>query len=320
MQLTWRNGLDKAEADETMSLLGDAETGDGVAPVGEHVILRLRAHSDVVHQIEPVQADVAGSEHFVVRDSGGTLAGYAHVDTADAPNGLLVAELAVHPEYRRRGVGKRLIQALLERAELPAELPEDTERLKVWSHGEHPGALRLAEQFGFFRARELWRMGRDLAEADETGKAGASLPEGVSIRPFRPGRDEAEVVRVNHRAFSWHPEQGEMSERDLQVKQREDWFDPNGFLLAVDQQDRLLGFHWTKVHPDSTGEVYVVGVDPDARGSGLGKELTLAGMRHLREIGCPQVMLYVEGDNTAAVALYQRLGFQRWDTDVQFSH
>lgn len=109
-----------------------------------------------------------------------------------------------------------------------------------------------------------------------------------------------------------------MTEQDLRAKEREEWFDPAGFLLAVDGRDRLLGFHWTKVHPDGMGEVYVIGVDPDAQGGGLGRSLTVAGLRHLGDHGCRQVMLYVEGDNAPAIKVYQRLGFEKWDTDVQF--
>lgn len=328
VQLTWRNGLDGNEAAEVMGLLSEVADADGVAPAGEHVILRLQAHKGVVEQIEPVQADVDGSEHFVVRGADGVLVGYAHLDTAaEADSGALVAELAVHPEHRGQGNGAKLIEALLERAELPARpeahtlLAEDepagtaAESLLIWSHGEHPGALRLAERFGFARSRELWRMGRELAGSELLQ---AELPDGVTIRPFRTGQDEAAVVRVNHRAFWWHPEQGDMTEQELVDKQQQDWFDPAGFLLAVDNAGELLGFHWTKTHPDGTGEVYVVGVDPEARGGGLGRSLTVAGLRHLQEIGCRQVMLYVEGDNGPAVRVYERLGFQRWDTDVQF--
>lgn len=322
VHLTWRNGLDEAEAAEVMTLLVETEAADGVAPVGEHVILRLKAHRGVSEQIEPVQADVGGSEHFVVRDTGGSLVGYAHLDTVGegdaASGGPLVAELAVHPNHRGRGAGTKLVEALLERAELPLAAPAEqrtADGLRIWSHGEHPAALRLAGKYGFGRSRELWRMGRDLAGMELPE---AVLPEGVSVRAFRPGQDEAAVVRVNHRAFSWHPEQGGMDAAELRGKQREDWFDSDGFLLAVSPSDELLGFHWTKIHPDRTGEVYVLGVDPNTQGSGLGRALTIAGIRYLQQVGCPRVMLYVEADNGPAVRVYQRLGFQRWDVDVQF--
>ncbi|NUT54338.1 MAG: mycothiol synthase, partial [Saccharothrix sp.] len=168
---------------------------------------------------------------------------------------------------------------------------------------------------GYRKVRELLRLRRAL-DADLPAPV---LPEGVALRPFEPGRDEAAVVHVNHRAFSWHPEQGAMSVEDLRRKEEEPWFDPAGFLLAVDAGGRLLGVHWTKAHSASLGEVYVVGVDPDAQGGGLGKAITLAGLAHLRDTGRTEVMLYVESDNAAALAVYTRLGFRRWDSDAQYA-
>ena len=111
----------------------------------------------------------------------------------------------------------------------------------------------------------------------------------------------------------------------LAERMAEAWFDPEGLLLAVDEDERLLGFHWTKVHwvkggPD-LGEVYVVAIDPSTQGRGPGRQLTLAGLHHLVEKGVPEVHLYVESDNAAALAVYGRLGFehQASDTHVQYT-
>jgi len=117
----------------------------------------------------------------------------------------------------------------------------------------------------------------------------------------------------------------------------EDWFDPAGVFLAERADGgpgdgELLAFHWTKVHGAThhndadgsphghapIGEVYVVGVSPAAQGRGLGRFVTLVGLRHMRERGLNQAMLYVDADNTAAVRTYTGLGFGRWDVDVQF--
>jgi mycothiol synthase len=68
------------------------------------------------------------------------------------------------------------------------------------------------------------------------------------------------------------------------------------------------------------GEVYVLGVDPAAQGGGLGRALTLVGLRHLRDRGVRGVLLYVEADNPAAIRLYTSLGFTRAAIDVMYGH
>lgn len=246
--------------------------------------------------------------------------GVVHLNTRGDAAGRPVAELVVRPADRGHGIGAELTSRLLDRIGIePTETPGD--RLRVWAHGDSPAAAALAARFGFRRARTMNRLRRDLADLPAY-----SLPDGVTLRPFRPGRDEDAVTEVNHLAFEWHPEQGAMTADDVRAAEAEPWFDADGFLLAVDADDRLLGFHWTKVHPDAgdgrpIGEVYVVGVRPDAQGGGLGRGLTMAGLHHLRaRRGMDRVMLYVESDNQAALAVYAKVGFTLWDADVQYAH
>jgi mycothiol synthase len=289
--LSWFDELTSQQAAEVSALLKEAERVDGVAPVGEAVLMRMRPGA-------------TGSAHLLAR-AGGELVGYAHVDLLGDADGNKVAELAVHPAHRRKGLGAQVVTAVAERAE----------PLRIWAHGGHPGASAIAAKLGFRKVRELLRMGRELTE----DLRGSPLPDGLRLRAFVPGRDEAAVVEVNRRAFSWHPEQGAMTVEDVRRKEREPWFDAAGFLLVVDGEDRLRGFHWTKVHSADLGEVYVVGVDPDAQGGGLGGALTVAGLEHLRDVGLRRVMLYVESDNVPAVRVYTRLGFTVWDSDVQYA-
>jgi mycothiol synthase len=143
------------------------------------------------------------------------------------------------------------------------------------------------------------------------------FPPGATLRTFRPGRDEEEWLRLNSRAFAKHPEQGGWTRHDLELREREPWFDPAGFFIAV-RDGQLAGFHWTKIHPERVGEVYVVGVDPGEQGSGLGRALTLAGLGYLRDRGLDQAMLYVDEDNPPAIRLYEALGFTRARTDAMY--
>jgi mycothiol synthase len=146
----------------------------------------------------------------------------------------------------------------------------------------------------------------------------------VRIRTYAGPADDAELLRVNNAAFAWHPEQSGWTEADIAERREEPWFDPAGLFMAVDEHsDKLLGFHWTKVHRADLGEVYVVGVDPAAQGRGLGATLTLVGLHHLAErlsnSSDSVVMLYVEADNSAAVKTYRRLGFDVYTVDAAYS-
>jgi mycothiol synthase len=196
--------------------------------------------------------------------------------------------------------------------------------LRLWAHGEHPAAAALAGAMGFVRARCLWQMRRSLSSALQE----PALPPGVTVRTFEPGRDDEAWVALNARAFAGHPEQGSWTVEDLRRRMCEPWFDPAGFFLA-ERDNHLVGFHWTKVHGNGAGdghghepigEVYVVGVDPAEQGNGLGSALTAIGLSYLRARGLPQAMLYVDESNTAAIKVYERLGFTHWETDVMYRH
>ncbi|MGH3627573.1 MAG: mycothiol synthase [Sciscionella sp.] len=303
--LTWHDQLTPMAAAAVREFLLDVAARDG---------------RPMVHPQGPRPDDLRGGEHLLAQREE-TLLGYAHLDTGGDAFGRKVGELFVSPRHRGAGLGAGLVSEVRRHAGI-AEGAGD--RLRLWSHGDDPAAAALARRLGFTRVRELLRMRLVFGS---TGIGEPVLEESVRIRGFSPGDDEASVARVNRRAFSWHPEQGEMTEAEVRMTEEQDWFDPEGFLLAVDADDRLLGFHWTKVHPrvvadDSgapMGEVYVVGVDPHAQGRGLGKALTLAGLRYLHRAGLTQVMLYVESDNAAAIGLYESLGFRRWDADIQYS-
>ncbi len=290
------------EVAAVLKLVRLATEEDGVAPLSEHVMLHLRYGGD-------------RQARNVMLMAGDVVAGYAHLDPTDPVEGPS-GELVIHPGHRRQHLGLALVRALTKEA--------GQHQLRLWAHGDLPAAGRLAAAAGFERVRALWQMRRSL----QTQLDRPDLADGVTVRTFRIRQDEDEWTALNRRAFATHPEQGAWTRADLDLREQEPWFNPEGFFLA-ERDSRLVGFHWTKIHGQdgqegdhehqAIGEVYVVGVDPGERGSGLGRALTLVGLRYLRSRGLFQVMLYVDESNTPAIRLYESLGFTHWDTDVMFA-
>jgi mycothiol synthase len=310
-----------AQVTEVLALVRAARLADGVAPLSEHVMLHLRYDST---DPDPRPGPDAAPGCDFILTAGGETVGYAYLDPPSPdPESEVTGELVIHPDSRRQGLGRALT------GELAATAGGHV--LRLWAHGDLPAAAALAATAGFERFRALWQMRRSLREPLDR----PVLPAGRTLRTFVPGQDEEEWLGLNGRAFAKHPEQGGWRRHDLELREREPWFDPAGFFIA--ERDGLMaGFHWTKVHPPGEqdgsqdpgappglpspgiGEVYVVGVDPAEQGSGLGRALTLAGLHHLRDLGLAEVMLYADEDNAPAIRMYEALGFTRTRIDAMY--
>ncbi|WP_040794362.1 mycothiol synthase [Nocardia higoensis] len=293
--LRWQETVDAPTAEAIRALLERARAADGVAAVSEQAVLSLSA---------------PGRTRHLLAERDGALAGYASLVPAHGDHPAMV-EAAVDPALRGGGIGAALVRAAL---------AEGGPGARIWAHGDLPAAKSVAAGLGLRVARELWQMRRSLATPELPA---VEVPEGLVVRTYTGPEDDAELLRVNNAAFDWHPEQGGWTEREIEARRAEPWFDPAGLFIATDAADpvRILGFHWTKVHTETTpplGEVYVVGIDPAAQGRGLGRLLTLVGLRHLRSLGLETVLLYTEADNTAAVNTYTKLGFTPFHVDVAY--
>lgn len=283
--------LTAASASSILDLARAAGAADGVAPLDEATVLALTHHPERTRAV-------------------------SHPDGFALLSGADLADLAVvvAPSARGQGRGTELAAAAL----ALREASEARGPVTAWMHGDRRSARALAARLGFTARRELWVMRRD---GSLPLPATPRPPDGLSVRSYTPG-DESELLRINAAAFAWHPEQGAMDAANLAERMAQPWFDPAGLIEVWEgagDATRMLGFHWTKQHSPTLGEIYVVGVDPEAQGRGLGRLLTLAGLEHMRDLG--EVHLYVESDNDPAVRLYESLGFTHAaaDTHVQFT-
>lgn len=281
-ELRWSDTLSPAQADAVRALAASAASADGSSPLNDDALLHLQGVA---------RRHLLAGEHPL---------GYAQLD----PDGT--AQLVVAPSARRRGVGRSLVHALLETAP----------QVQAWAFGDLPGAGALAAQLGATPVRTLLKMHRALV-ADPVTDDPPSAP-GTVFRRYRPGVDTDALVELNALAFAHHPEQGRLTAADVAAREATAWFDPDGFILA-EQGGRLVGYHWTKSHDATTGEVYVLGVHPDAEGHGLGRSLLDRGLSYLAGTGHTEVILYVEGDSARVVRLYRAAGFEVATRDVIYA-
>jgi mycothiol synthase len=241
---------------------------------------------------------------------------YVHVWREDVGDGSTWSAGVVRRPKAHRGALQELTRALLDAA-VEHVTRHHGLTLTCWVFGVTAGDDATFAAASFEPAHTLYemRMPLPIAEAPR-------WPGGVEVRSFVPGRDEAAWLAVNNRAFAGHPDQGGWHESTLQARLAEPWFDPHLFLLAFDTEG-LLGFNWLKLHAanepgQSVGEIYVIGVDPRAQGSGLGRALAVAGLEALHARGATTGMLFCAADNAGALALYRSLGFGVHRTDRSY--
>src|SRR5699024_827519 len=290
-QLTRRNSLDADQARAVRSLAEHVGAHDGFEALSEQMLLNLTSA-----RTESAPAPAREVQHLLLSRAGG-LIGYAQIDDG-------AAELAIDPAWRGRGLGRRL---LLEVLAEPG--------VRVWAHGDLPAAAHLADQLDLARVRDLWVMAMDPPQTVPPQRR----REGMLGREFVPGQDEDAWLDLNARAFADHPEQGKLTRADLEERMAQPWFDPSAFFLAADSATGdLLGSMWLKIE-DGVGEIYALGVHPQAQGRGIGGLLTDRAMTALAGAGLDRLELYVEGENTAAIRTYRHVGFAKERADVQYA-
>ena len=296
------NHLSKSQQESLLALIKAAHDFDGTPPIAEHVLLHLRHGGDK-------------SDSHIVFESNNQVIAYAHLDTTDLVAGPSV-EAVVHPNHRGKGLGSMILREAIKVC---------GDKTRIWSHGDLPAAKAIAASLKLERLWSNLLMSKSLGEIQ-------SVVSKYPIRTFIPDLDNQAFLSLNNKVFANYPDQGGWSEDDLKVRLNESWFDKKGFFVAEDKGE-LIGFCWTKIHGahthshngeeddhghDALGEIYVLAVNPDYKGQGVGRDLTITGLNYLKYQGLNNVMLYVGVENKPAFNLYKSLGFNEFGSDVMY--
>lgn len=264
------------------ALVDTVQAADGHAPLSDHLLVALHSDRSVSHAT-------------LVHDDDGLIA-YAQ---ASRIGDSWIIGLVVRPDATASttDIAVDAIAPLLD-----AIRDDGAGRVNWWIVDPTDAHAAAAARLGLDAGRELLQMRVALP---------VGAPTDIATRPFVVGVDEPAWLAVNNRAFAWHDEQGNWDLDTLAAREAEPWFEPGGFLLH-ERDGALAGYCWTKIHRDidpPVGEIYVIGVDPDLTGHGLGRALTVAGLDSMVQRGVHTGMLFVDGTNDAAIGLYTSLGF-----------
>lgn len=230
--------------------------------------------------------------------------------------------VVVHPDRRRRGIGRRICGqlALAARSHGSETVEAGGGMFYLWAGipEDVPGAVEFATSLGFELGTPAWDLRGDVAglRLDERTER-TLVAAGMDVAPGTAA-DHAEILGFLYGEFGgeWWHETGWFLERGG---------DPAELLLMREGGGRLVGLarihtpesrpvapphFWAARRPPAAGGLGPIGVAAELRGRGLGRALLVVALDELRRRGLTDVVI----DFTSLLAYYQPHGFAPWIT------
>jgi mycothiol synthase len=277
-----------AAADDAavIEVLARATTGDGVALEQWRAFVALSFNN--------------GGRDFLVAAAGEALVAVATSTLIDGDPPRRHFRITVDPAHRRSGVGTAILAAIATQ-QRPPGCRLQSQCMDSWESGV---AFLRAHGFTPSRREHFMQWFPEMPTENPP-------PAGVTLRPGS-ATDDAAWVRlheVGFRGADYTP----LSPADLEVERADRWF----ALHVAESAGDVVGFcHTRSLGAATDGLLNSVVVAPAARGLGVGRALVAAGLQTLARCGATRVELNVDADNTAAIKVYERLGFVTYDDAV----
>ena len=230
----------------------------------------------------------------------------------------------VHPRWRRRGIGWRLLERAYQRAqEYLAELATGRVYFQCTAREQEKGRRTLYERFGLKPVRYFVNLVRSL----DGDLPPVQVPEGIRLRTFDPERDAEAVFEADKAAFRdhWGHAEGKLEEFLHWIKMPH--MRPDLWFLAEERATgKIVGLGLNIVDPDwieqtgrREGYVDTLAVVREHRKKGLGTALLIQSLHALQQAGMEAAHLHADADNlTGAMRLYERVGFHVRKTTLAY--
>jgi mycothiol synthase len=221
------------------------------------------------------------------------------------------ARVLVHPTWRRKGVGRRLLGLLEGRARAGGGTHMD-----IQISSEIGGGRAFLEARGFATVHRSWRMVLTQAQAVPLPR----WPFGYQPRSFVVGQDERTSMLIENESFQSEWEFLPVELGEIEGFVHSPCFQAEGVIYAV-YEEQVVGECWSWIDTEAAerhGDVWCLCVHPRHRRRGLGRTLLLAGVQWLRGQGVPSITLFVDGANDRARHLYESVGFVSVEEQVWY--
>jgi len=241
-------------------------------------------------------------QDLLVAKVDNAVVGYMDIE-AELAISRVILDCAVHPAYRRRGLATKLFSRAMNRIR-----GLEVRVVHVNIGQDNIVAAKTLTKLGFRLIRQFLELRLDVGHAD-----GFESHTAIECSYLQPGQED-ELARLQNRAFADAWGYNPNTAKTIAFRISQSSSSPRDIVLAYDQ-GKAIGCCWTGIICEEgmpsvrKGRIHMLGVDPNHRGKGTGRELMVIGLNRLRARGLTVAELTVDGENKAACALYKSLGF-----------
>ena len=240
-----------------------------------------------------------------IAECGDSIIGYAAVFLEPAIQRALLDGM-IHPLHRKKGVATELAQCAIRHAK-----EADTKVVQVYIPEINLPARNLALCLNFKYIRHFHELKLDIKKI----RLPEVEPSGYTIRALEHHQAD-KLTHIQNRAFSdaWGFNPNTPDEIAYRINLSS--CSPENIIMAC-LNNHPIGYCWTRILIDENskaggvkGEIHMLGVDPDFRKRGIGRNVLLAGLSHLKSKGVAIVELTADGEEPVALGLYESVGFE----------